>query len=237
MTEVLRSPGQPLDLGTRTFFESRFGDDFSTVRVHTNALAAQSARAVSAQAYTVERHIVFGPGAYQPGTHAGMRLLAHELTHVEQQSNRKRSPAAPPPDAGRRVCAHERKAHDNISRISHRIPGRVPPLAILRQPRLQRFAPFEFIGDIFTKGPLEAFARLFGEGDFSEKELLSYLKTLEKGKTEGRYDSDNKARAVVRLWKTGDRRIQLTPQLKKLLVREMWEGRQLAVMRKGFWTS
>src|SRR5215207_8793318 len=83
--EVLRVPGQPLDAGTRAFMEPRFGHDFSRVRVHTDAWAAESARAVDALAYTVGRDVVFGAGQHAPGTVAGTRLLAHELTHVVQQ--------------------------------------------------------------------------------------------------------------------------------------------------------
>lgn len=63
------------------------GFDFSQVRIHTDACAAESARAVNAAAYTVGRDIVFGEGQYQPNTRQGQRLLAHELTHVAQQSN------------------------------------------------------------------------------------------------------------------------------------------------------
>jgi len=63
------------------------GYDFSHVRVHTDAQATQSARAVSARAYTVGRDIVFGAGEYAPTTSAGRQLLAHELTHVVQQSD------------------------------------------------------------------------------------------------------------------------------------------------------
>jgi len=85
--EVLRSPGQPLDPATRAFFEPRFGHDFSAVRIHTDASAAESARAVNALAYTVGRDVVFGAGQYAPGTGEGRRLLAHELTHVVQQSH------------------------------------------------------------------------------------------------------------------------------------------------------
>jgi len=85
--EVLRSPGQPLDKSTRTFMEPRFGQDFSAVRVHTDAKAAQSARAVQAKAYTVGRDVVFGSGEFAPGTHEGQRLLGHELTHVVQQGD------------------------------------------------------------------------------------------------------------------------------------------------------
>jgi Domain of unknown function (DUF4157) len=84
--EVLRSSGKPLDAATRAFMEPRFGHDFSSVRVHTDEKAAESAQAVNALAYTVGRDIVFGTGQYVPRTNEGQRLLAHELTHVMQQS-------------------------------------------------------------------------------------------------------------------------------------------------------
>jgi len=78
--------GQPLDPATREFFSARFGHDFANVRVHADAEAAESARAVNALAYTVGRDVVFGAGQYAPGTQTGQQLLAHELTHVVQQS-------------------------------------------------------------------------------------------------------------------------------------------------------
>ena len=83
--EVLRSGGQPLEPETRAFFEPRFGHDFSQVRVHTGTMAAESASAVNALAYTVGNDVVFGAGEYSPQSHAGRRLLAHELSHVLQQ--------------------------------------------------------------------------------------------------------------------------------------------------------
>ncbi|MGE3154216.1 MAG: DUF4157 domain-containing protein [Nitrospiraceae bacterium] len=83
--DVLNSSGQPLDAATRAFFEPRFGHDFRNVRVHADGKADESARAVSAHAYTVGHHMVFGPGQFSPETHGGRRLLAHELTHVLQQ--------------------------------------------------------------------------------------------------------------------------------------------------------
>jgi hypothetical protein len=92
--EILAAPGQPLDAGTRTFMEPRFGTDFSRVRVHTGAAAEQSARAVNANAYTVGQSIVFGSRQYAPQTAEGRLLLAHELAHVVQQG------AAGPPQAG-----------------------------------------------------------------------------------------------------------------------------------------
>jgi hypothetical protein len=85
--EVLSSPGRPLDAAARAFFAPRFGHDFSHVRVHTDAAAAQSARAVDASAFTVGRNIVFASGKYEPDTQNGRRLLAHELTHVAQQDS------------------------------------------------------------------------------------------------------------------------------------------------------
>jgi hypothetical protein len=83
--EVLRSPGQSLDRSTRSFMERRIGHDFGSVRIHTDAQAAASARAVHALAYTVGRDVVFDAGRYAPQTLDGRRLIAHELTHVAQQ--------------------------------------------------------------------------------------------------------------------------------------------------------
>lgn len=86
VNEVITSPGQPLDLSTRQFMESRFGHDFSGVRVHADAKASDSARQIEALAYTAGRDIVFAAGRYEPATAAGRHLLAHELAHVVQQT-------------------------------------------------------------------------------------------------------------------------------------------------------
>jgi hypothetical protein len=83
--EVLNSFGTPLDTATRNFFEPRFGADFSRVRIHTDARAAASARAVNATAYTVGESIVFNRNKYSRDSSGGRRLLAHELAHVVQQ--------------------------------------------------------------------------------------------------------------------------------------------------------
>ena len=95
---ALRSPGQPLDAASRAYFEPRFGQEFGNVRVHTGMSAARSAREVSAHAYTVGQNIVFAAGRFAPGTHEGRRLIAHELTHVVQQTggNQTRSDTAVP---------------------------------------------------------------------------------------------------------------------------------------------
>ena len=75
--QVMRSPASG---------RSARGHDFSRVRVHAGPLAAESARALGARAYTVGNDIVFAPGQYAPRSEQGRRLLAHELTHTLQQS-------------------------------------------------------------------------------------------------------------------------------------------------------
>lgn len=86
VSDVLSSgAGRPMEGDTRQFMESRFGQDFSQVRVHTDSRAAESASAIQARAYTSGRDIVFGAGQYQPESEGGKRLLAHELAHVGQQ--------------------------------------------------------------------------------------------------------------------------------------------------------
>ena len=84
---ALHSPGKPLATADREFFSTRLATDFSNVRVHDGSEAASAADAISATAFTVSNHIVFGPGQYAPGDQAGRRLLAHELAHVAQQSS------------------------------------------------------------------------------------------------------------------------------------------------------
>jgi hypothetical protein len=110
--DVLNSPGQPLDAATRAFMEPRFGRDFTNVRVHTDARAAASARAVSATAYSVGRDIVFGTGQYAPGTRRGLELLGHELTHCVQQG------AAMPSSSHRLKINDSGDAAENEARVA-----------------------------------------------------------------------------------------------------------------------
>jgi hypothetical protein len=112
LREAIGSPGRPLDGETLGFMESRFGHDFSRVRVHTDPPSARSAEAVAAHAYTVGSDVVFAPGRYAPASAEGRLLLAHELAHVAQQVaagapaavvQRQPTPdaaPAPTPDAG-----------------------------------------------------------------------------------------------------------------------------------------
>jgi len=81
----LKGGGQPLDPATRSFFEPRFGHDFSKVRVHSDSSSADTAKSINARAFTLGNHVVMGSGEYQPKSQSGQRLLGHELTHIVQQ--------------------------------------------------------------------------------------------------------------------------------------------------------
>ena len=86
--------GQSLESAEQTYFGTRLGQDLGSVRVHSEDQAGRAANALRAQAFTVGNHIAFAPGRYSPSTVAGRRLLAHELTHVAQQSGSTGSGAA-----------------------------------------------------------------------------------------------------------------------------------------------
>lgn len=125
--DVLRSPGQPLDAETRAFMEPRFGHDFGQVRVHTDAKAAESARAVNALAYTVGRDVVLGTSQYAPGNPSGRQLLAHEMAHVLQQSQTGSSAVHPKlirrrVDAARVSCANLPRSYPIFAAIGTNDP-------------------------------------------------------------------------------------------------------------------
>ncbi len=88
ISRLRQGGGVALPASTRSFMESRFGHDFTGVKVHTDSQAANLSRSVNARAFTVGRDVFFNKGEFQPNTSSGMRLLAHELTHTLQQSPR-----------------------------------------------------------------------------------------------------------------------------------------------------
>jgi hypothetical protein len=116
---VGRGGGSALDPGTRSTMEAAFGRSFGDVRVHTDENASRSAQAVGANAYTVGSDVVFRSGHYDPGTPTGQRTLAHELTHVVQQSQGPVDGAPAP--GGIRLSdpsdRFERAADDNADRV------------------------------------------------------------------------------------------------------------------------
>ena len=117
--ETLSGAGQSLDQGTRQFMESRFGHDFSNVKIHHDETAARSATSVSANAYTVGTRIVFNRGKYAPESASGRRLLAHELAHVVQQTQ-----------PGPQKQAGDPSLENEAGSVSQRIdqPGSMPSL-------------------------------------------------------------------------------------------------------------
>ncbi len=126
---VLASSGMPLDPELQQDMGQRFGHDFSHVRVHTDGAAEQSAQDVHAHAYTVGHNIVFGAGRFAPGAHEGRRLLAHELTHVVQQTGANESRIAYA--IGKR----------DLSAISNHIGGVLPHSSLpLTSQMLRRYA-------------------------------------------------------------------------------------------------
>lgn len=93
--DAVSSGGDPLPSSDRAQLEREFGHDFSAVRLHTDAEAAESAHELGARAYTVGRDIAFAAGEFAPETKSGIGLLAHELTHVVQQARRGRGGGRP----------------------------------------------------------------------------------------------------------------------------------------------
>jgi hypothetical protein len=149
--QALAASGRALEPALQHDMEQRFGYDFSRVRVHTDTSAAESARAVSARAYTVGGDIVFGRGHYAPGTSAGKRLLAHELTHVVQQSGKtgvvNRHPA-PPPSGGGGAAPQARVVYIDANVVDQINRGNEGAANGLRQMRASgvdvRIAPFQY---------------------------------------------------------------------------------------------
>src|SRR6267154_6869801 len=130
--EVLRSAGQPLDADTRAFMEPRFGHDFSEVRVHTDSRAATTASNLNSLAYTVGPNVVFAAGQYGPGTTAGRRLLAHELTHTVQQRHVTNAPSEELSLAPRE-SSHEREAESAARQLALTSTGTLSPQCIQRK--------------------------------------------------------------------------------------------------------
>jgi hypothetical protein len=81
----LRHEGRQLDAGARATLERSIGASFGDVIVHSGAASSATADRAHAAAFTLGRHVVFGPGGYEPTSLRGRMLLAHELAHVVQQ--------------------------------------------------------------------------------------------------------------------------------------------------------
>ncbi len=181
---VVSSAGRPLDPGTLAFMEPRFGARFGQVRVHADDRAAESARAVDAQAYTVGTHVVFGSGRYSPQSEKGRRLLAHELAHTVQQSGQSSCPVVRQKARGGAASegALEREADAAAIAVSRGGPA-VPSIAVSpTAPSLQR-APNDPPGGPSAPGGAAAGGKLNIEFDaFIPGALGQALSTFEHPK-------------------------------------------------------
>jgi len=137
--EVLNSPGQPLDATTNATMGSRFGHDFSKVRVHADGRAAEAAEELNSHAFSLGADIVFGLGQYSPATHSGQKLLAHELTHVVQQD------AGPASSEVQLNPSHhfEQEADNAAERVAAGGPGAFAPQMSAAPPSIQRVAKWK----------------------------------------------------------------------------------------------
>lgn len=141
-----RGAGQALDSTVRARMEAAFGADFGGVRVHTDALADHLNQALSARAFTTGQDIFFSQDQYRPASYSGQELLAHELTHVVQQTGnglRGKLTVSQPGDA----C--EREADQVAGAVMGRLYRPPEAAAVSMQPRIQRrptVVPAPFIG-------------------------------------------------------------------------------------------
>ena len=219
--EVLNSPGQPLDPATRTFMEKRFFGGFTQLPVQRQSsepMLGASNGARERHANRVAELVLKGspPKGHQMSFNFdGVRIHADEKAARSAQALNARAYAvgssivfgrgqfAPGEPFGRWLLAHE-LAH--VAQEQHQ--------PALKSPLIQRVGIFETI------------ARFFGGGTFSDRELQDYLGFLEKNrKIEGSFDSDNKAREVVRRWKAGiaGYAVLIVP-IRILLINEMADG-------------
>lgn len=134
-----KDSGQPLEPGVQASMESRFGEDFSGVRVHTDTYAVQTSQQLNAVAYTVGRDIFFGAGQYHPPTQKGKYLLAHELTHVLQQGSgtvQGKAEIGQPGDIYEQEA--DRTANMVLSVPDHLTSGFTPVQKLIKRVRIQR---------------------------------------------------------------------------------------------------
>jgi Domain of unknown function (DUF4157)/Annexin len=168
-----RGNGSQMDGETKTFMESRFGTDFSGVKIHTGNESVQMNRELNAKAFTVGNDIYFNEGQYNTGSESGKHLLAHELTHTVQQNqaygNIQRKPSLISVDLND-IAEKVHRAIDRVGTDEEAVYGALQ--------RLERDKDsIQAVSDIYLNkygDSLEADIR----GDFSEEELQYALELI-----------------------------------------------------------
>ena len=117
-----RGGGAPLDEPVRRSMEAAFDTDFSGVRVHADARANALNASIRARAFTLGRDVFFASNEYRPSSRRGSEVLAHELTHVVQQTGRIRRRGATDEDDPERVKVSESSGPDRSA--GHRLVAR-----------------------------------------------------------------------------------------------------------------
>jgi hypothetical protein len=209
--EPLRSPGRPLPAGPRAAMESRFGHDFSRIRIHDDSAAASASEAMNARAYTVGDDLVFGAGEFAPERPGGAHLLAHELAHAVQHEE------AGAVDADRLDAsgdAPEREAADAADavltgsrpRLSHASqPGGAA--AVGRQPK--DTSPGATVPREIVRDRLKAYleTELAAQGGPKLKLTGTLLRNID-----GLFDADSSGHASLRFFLLSNVDARFTPQ-------------------------
>jgi len=126
---VSRRVGHRLDDDVRHMRESRFGCDFSQVRIHDDTDANAAAASVDAKAFTVGSHVVFAAGQPSPSTLGGRRLLAHELAHVVQQTGSERRLQRKASGDGPHISNPSDPAERQADEVAERVVAGLPAFA------------------------------------------------------------------------------------------------------------
>lgn len=230
VTDFVRTrAGSSLPAVSRAILERQLGRRVGDVRIHTGPEAAHLTEHLDARAFTVGRHVVFGAGEYAPETERGLRLLAHELTHVDQQ----RGNVA---ECGRGLEvlpeSHDSERESRRAEASLRITtrGKTPATGAERAPPSGRH---EVAGPTVTvAGPAiqrqprnRPLAELDVDNEFSQRTLIDYLDALDhRGTIEDHNDSDDKCRAIVKQWVEGTSPYVITARRAMLMIKEMQDG-------------
>ena len=203
----------------RERLEPLFGTSFADVRLHDDAASHAAAQEINAQAFTIGQHVHFAAGRYHPADRSGLHLLAHELTHTVQQRS---MIAAGPQRDGIDVDPTESPLERIADRVADHVTANIDSVQPADALRAHGSPSTRVVQRV---GFGEFLARLLFEGTFSDEELRRYRQYLDAhAAIEGHYDSDNKAREIVRRWRRGDESFQPTITQKQLMLLEMIDG-------------